>query len=314
MKAGNLMLNTQENQGELRPGLPQRRSFFRIWGWAGLAAAMVSVWRRFLVVSPLRNVAIAAPAGEVAEENVALRMQQDLQKALRKPPAERRWGMVIDMRKCIGCHGCEVACIAENNLPPGVTYRTVREVEWGDFPDVRRAFMPTNCFQCENPPCVEAATKILPGSMSVRPDGVVAIDGSKMQGQPVFEAARKACPYTGALYFDQGGYYTEGTPAVQPYEQRPTVEYGQPVSRQFSQGRTRKCHFCLHKIEAGALPACVSTCTGQAMHFGDLNDPESYIAQLLAKSKQFRLGEAQNTRPRVIYISDDIETCRLCHE
>lgn len=111
------MVSPKENQGEPRPGPSQRRSFFQALGWAGLVALIASAWRRFLVVSPLRDVAIAAPTGEMAEENVALRMHRDLEKALRKPSAERRWGMVIDMRKCIGCHACEVACIAENNLP-----------------------------------------------------------------------------------------------------------------------------------------------------------------------------------------------------
>jgi len=81
------------------------------------------------------------------------RMRTDLLRALTKPVAERRWVMVIDLRACVGCHGCTIACVAENKLPPGVVYRPVIEEEIGRYPNVSRRFIPRPCMQCDNPPC-----------------------------------------------------------------------------------------------------------------------------------------------------------------
>ncbi len=246
--------------------------------------------------------------------NDTMKMHADLQRALQKPIADRQWGMVIDARKCIGCSACVAACIAENNLPPGVTYRTVPEVETGEYPKVKRYFMPTNCMQCKNAPCIEAANAVIPGAMSKRPDGIVVINYKKMKGRAVFEAASKACPYPNSLWFDEGTNYTDGTPAIQPYEKRKVKEYGSEWSRKETTGTTRKCHFCTQRIDAGVLPACVTTCTGQAMHFGDLNDPDALVSKLLKKSTSLRLDLASGAEPSVYYIADDLDnTCMACH-
>ncbi|MBI5829685.1 MAG: (4Fe-4S)-binding protein, partial [Chloroflexi bacterium] len=81
-------------------------------------------------------------------------MQADLQRALAKPVDQRRWVMVIDLRKCVACQACTIACIAENKLPPGVVYRPVLDEEIGAYPNVTRKFLPKPCMQCDNPPCV----------------------------------------------------------------------------------------------------------------------------------------------------------------
>jgi molybdopterin-containing oxidoreductase family iron-sulfur binding subunit len=234
------------------------------------------------------------------------RMVGDLERALAKRPEDRRWEMVIDTRRCIGCSACTVACIAENNLPPAVTYRTVPEATAGKFPNLKRIFMPTNCAQCEQAPCIAAANAVIPGSMSRRPDGIVAVDYTRMKGRPVFEAAQKACPYKHALYYDAGGYHTDGTPQRQAYESRPVMEYGQFWKRAQTQGTTRKCHFCADRIDVGLLPACVSTCPGLAMHFGDVSDPKSLVAELLAKgpARRFAPEEGPSPGPRIHYIDD----------
>ena len=88
-------------------------------------------------------------------ENRLGRMLEDLRRSLSKPVAERSWIIAIDVDRCIGCFTCWIACLAENVLPPGVSYRVVKEVESGEYPDVKRVFMPTNCQQCDNPPCVK---------------------------------------------------------------------------------------------------------------------------------------------------------------
>jgi molybdopterin-containing oxidoreductase family iron-sulfur binding subunit len=211
--------------------------------------------------------------------------------------------MVIDTRRCIGCHACTVACIAENNLPPGVAYRRVFEESYGEYPGVRTSFMPTNCMQCEKPPCVEAANRLVPGAMGRGADGIVTIDYAKMKGREVFEAARKACPYA-ALSLDEGRNHTDGTPAVQDYERRAVPEYGRTWTREETKGSTRKCHFCVHRLERGLLPACVSTCTGLAMHFGDLGDPASLVSELVASGACRRLEPGRGTEPRVHFLDD----------
>jgi molybdopterin-containing oxidoreductase family iron-sulfur binding subunit len=231
------------------------------------------------------------------------RMNDDLKRAIVKKAEERRWIMVIDTRRCIGCSACTVSCIAENNLPPGVTYRTVADVEDGTYPDVRRVFMPVNCMQCDKPPCVPAANKVVPGAMRKRKDGIVGIDYRKAKGRKVFEAAQKACPYT-ALYFDAGKFHTAGTPAVQAYERRRVREYDGVFGRSETKDSVRKCHFCVHRLDAGMLPACVTTCTGLAMHFGDANDPESLVAEMLTTGKARRLEAGKGTEPRVYYFDD----------
>ena len=79
-------------------------------------------------------------------------------------------------------------------------------------------------------------------------------------------------------------------------------------------GATRKCTFCDHRLAAGQLPACVTTCTGQAMHFGDLADPQSLVAELTKSNRTLRLEAEEGTEPRVLYLADrPDETCAKCH-
>lgn len=286
-----------------------RRAFFR--RSASFAAGAAVATAALPVVQAVGKV---FAQGSQASGDDTMAMHRDLIRALQKPIAERKWAMVIDIRKCIGCNGCTVACIAENNLPPNVMYRTVAEVEDGDYPNLRRYFMPTNCMQCENAPCIAAANKVIPGAMARRPDGIVTIDYKKMSGMAVFEAASKACPYPKSLWFDEGTNYTDGTPAVQPYEERKAKEYGIEWSRKETKGATRKCHFCTQRIDAGVLPACVTTCTGQAMYFGDTNDAESVVSKYIKKQKTYRMEAASKSEPRVFYVDDDPEqSCMKCH-
>src|SRR3989338_10020550 len=91
---------------------------------------------------------------EIVYKNELLRMQEDLIRALKKPLKERKWSMVLDLRRCIGCSACTIGCKAENVLPPGVVYRPVMDEEIGTYPNVTRRFIPRPCMQCDNPPCV----------------------------------------------------------------------------------------------------------------------------------------------------------------
>jgi molybdopterin-containing oxidoreductase family iron-sulfur binding subunit len=294
---------------ETVPATTTRRQFLK--GTGVLAGASAVAWATgATLLDPS-----AAAADVPAARNDTVRMVQDLARALARPIESRRWAMVIDARRCIGCHACTVACIAENSLPVGVAYRTVPIVS----PTVQSYFMPTNCMQCENAPCIAAANAVVAGAMNRRPDGVVTIDYTRMKGRAVNAAAEKACPYSGALSYDAGLAWTAGTPARQPYETRRSPDYGGSWSRAQTKGTTRKCHFCVHRVDAGVLPACVSTCTGQAMHFGDISDGDSLVAELLAGTKTTRIENGAHTSPRVYYVSQPLSdvpavACRTCHD
>ena len=231
--------------------------------------------------------------------NLLLRMQADVRRAMAKPIAERRWAMAIDLKKCIGCSACTIACVAENKLPPGVVYRPVLEEEIGEYPHVSRRFLPRPCMQCENPPCVGVCPV---KATYARPDGIVEVDYNACIGCRYCIAA---CPY-GARTADFGEFYTDGTPQRQAYETAPSHEYGQVWPRDGKaspSGNARKCHFCVHRLEAGMLPACVTTCIGYATFFGDLNDHESLVHEMAGKPNVMRLKEELGTKPRVFYLT-----------
>lgn len=237
----------------------------------------------------------------LAEGNTLERMRVELLRALNKPPAERKWVMVIDLHKCIGCGACTASCAAENNLPPGVVYRPVPKEEVGEYPHVRKRFLPRPCMHCDEPPCVPPCPV---GATFKRPDGIVSIDYDQCIG---CRYCITACPY-GARYFDFGEYHGTGTPEVMDYETRPVAEYGQARRRTLEHpqrspsGNARKCHYCLHRIESGMLPACVTTCLGGATFFGDYHDQESLVHQLVGSSRMMRLLEELGTHPKTYYL------------
>ncbi len=245
-----------------------------------------------------QRVKITPLSVKIPQDQLILRMQRELQKAMEKPVAQRRWAMVIDTRKCVGCSSCTVACKAENKLPPGVVYRPVIEEEYGTFPHVARRFLPRPCMHCTNPPC----TKVCPVAATYkRDDGIVVIDYDKCIGCRYCIAA---CPY-GARTFDWGEYYTDGTPVREQYELEPSFEYGEKWPRQKNRSpinNTRKCHFCLHRLNAGILPMCVTTCIGRATYFGDSSDTQSLVSELIGSARVMRLKEELGTNPNVYYL------------
>jgi molybdopterin-containing oxidoreductase family iron-sulfur binding subunit len=237
-------------------------------------------------------------------------MHRELQAALQRPRETRRWVMVIDLRKCVGCHACTIACVAENKLPPGVVYRPVLEEELGVYPNVTRKFVPRPCMQCDNPPC----TPVCPVNATyTNPDGVVVVNYDQCIG---CRACLTACPY-GARTSDFGLTYAQGTPeapnmivgqnVADDYERAPNFEYGNQYARTGERvspvGNARKCHFCLHRLNAGQLPACVTTCIGRSTLFGDANDPSSLVAEMIGQPNVLRLKEELGTEPRVYYLA-----------
>jgi Fe-S-cluster-containing dehydrogenase component len=278
---------------------------------AGGSAAFLSVLPGRAAAIPREQVAriLENPEPET-HPNPLERMLADLARALARPLESRKWVMVIDQEKCTGCRSCTVSCCAENALPPGVVYRPVIETELGAYPNVRKRFTPRPCMQCDNPPC----TPVCPVNATYkRPDGIVAIDYDNCIG---CRYCITACPYN-ARTADFGEYYgedqAEGSDSLVgegalAYETRPNFEYGEEWERQVGQGgspkgNARKCQFCLHRIENGMLPACVTTCLGGATYFGDYNDEKSLVHKLVGSQHMVRLKEEMGTEPKVFYLA-----------
>jgi Fe-S-cluster-containing dehydrogenase component len=246
-------------------------------------------------------------------EDDHLRMQRELVKAMAKPVEQRHWIMVIDVRKCVGCYACTIGCVAENKLPPGVVYRPVTTQETGTYPNVKIRFTPRPCMQCDNPSCVP----VCPVKATwKRPDGIVAIDYDKCIG---CRYCLNACPY-GARTSDFGRSYSaqtaEGAPSGKDrpldgaagavWETKPNNEYAKNWARNKESspvGNARKCHFCLHRLEVGQLPMCVSTCIGRATYFGDSNDPDSLAVELITKNNVETLIPHWGNKPQCFYIA-----------
>jgi molybdopterin-containing oxidoreductase family iron-sulfur binding subunit len=243
------------------------------------------------------------------DQDILITMQEDLQRALSKPPEKRRWAMLLDLRKCVGCHACSVACASENKLPPKLWYRPVHEYEGGKFPNVSRTFLPRPCMQCDKPPCVAVCPVKAPGAATFKETkgsaaGLVVIDYSTCIG---CGKCVPACPY-GARALDDGSNHSDGTPARQPYEAAAAFEYGRKRRRQGEAepvGNARKCHFCVHRIQEGLLPQCISSCIGRAGYFGDESDPQSLVAKVKVANKVQILKGARGTAPRVYYVANE---------
>ena len=244
-----------------------------------------------------------------SEQDVLFRMQDELRQALKKPLEERRWNMVMDLRKCIGCHSCTVACMSENQLPPEVVYRYVTDEESGSYPNVVRRFTPRPCMHCEK----QACTPVCPVKATFKQaDGTVVIDYDRCIG---CRFCIVACPY-GARTFDFGDSYVSrkleatglivGNEQASVWEHTASYEYAtkheRTAKRDSPIGNARKCQFCLHRVEIGMLPACTTTCIGRATYFGDANNPDSLVSELIAQPGTFRLKEELGLKPSVHYL------------
>lgn len=256
----------------------------------------------------LNSTSLASTGINAPEEDVLLRMHRELQRAIEKPVDQRRWVMVIDLRKCVGCHACTIACIAENKLPPGVVYRQVTEKEIGEYPNVTMRFMPRPCLQCDEPPCTDVCPVM---ATYKRADGIVVVDYDRCIG---CRYCINACPYN-SRYFDFGYSQYQNSPDSNGIvfgkeqgdllETLPSFEYGKALVHapgKSPSGNVRKCHFCLHRLEVGELPACTETCIGRATYFGDANDPDSLVSELIASPNILRLREELGTQPKVYYL------------
>jgi len=183
--------------------------------------------------------------------------------------AGKRFGMLVDLRKCIGCQACTVSCSVEN-LPPIGQFRTTvlqYEIEKPGGAAPAMVSLPRLCNHCDEPPCVP----VCPVQATFqRTDGIVLVDNERCVG----------C-----------GYCVQAC----PYDARFINHETQTAD---------KCTFCEHRLEVGLLPACVESCVGGARVIGDLNDQDSEINRRMAEHKDEVkvLKPGMNTAPRVYYI------------
>ncbi|QED46798.1 4Fe-4S dicluster domain-containing protein [Cytobacillus dafuensis] len=207
-----------------------------------------------------------------------------------------KWGMVIDLKKCIGCDTCTVSCKAENRTPPGVSYNVVLETIKGDFPNFSITNLPKPCMQCDNPPCVQVCPTRATYKME---NGIVTIDNDRCIG---CRYCMVACPY-GSRSYDFGTSYEQ---EMVGFNDVTSPEYGVDRGKRkkgaIPEETVRKCSFCYHRLQRGEEPACVETCIGDARYFGDMNDPNSVVSKLAASPRAFRLKEELGTKPRVVYL------------
>jgi len=209
--------------------------------------------------------------------------------------------MVIDLKKCIGCWACAMACRQEHFLPRGVLWSKVLTGEVGRYPAVRKELYPVQCNHCSEAACV----KVCPtGATSRREDGIVVIDADKCMG---CRYCLIACPYQSRTYYEHSENYFPGQ-GLTEFE-----VIGQELYP-LEQGTVVKCNFCVDRIDAGlakglkvgvdreATPACVNACPTSARRFGDLDDPESEVSLLIKGRRGTQLHPEFGTDPSLYYL------------
>ena len=177
----------------------------------------------------------------------------------------KRYAMAVDTKRCVGCHACVLACKAENKLPDnGYRDWIVTETN-GVFPHLTQEIRSERCNHCANPPCVDCCPT---GASYVADGGIVLVDHDMCTG---CKACMASCPYD-ARYIHEEGY-------------------------------ADKCTFCMHRVEKGQLPACVTICPTTALIFGDRNDPSSEISKLLKERTYKTLKSELGLEPNVYFLT-----------
>jgi molybdopterin-containing oxidoreductase family iron-sulfur binding subunit len=221
-----------------------------------------------------------------------------------EPPMEGvEFGYALDISRCIGCRKCVYACVEENNQSrdPQVHWIRVLEMDKDKGVDFAHAnayyeadkvpreghfYLPVQCQQCQNPPCVKSCPV---GATWQEKDGIVVIDYDWCIG---CRCCMSACPY-GARHFN----YAE--PQIPAEQLNPKTHY--LGNRPRMKGVVEKCTFCIQRVRNGRYPACVEVCPVGARKFGNLLDPNSEVRYVLEHKRVFVLKSELNTRPRFFY-------------
>ena len=213
-----------------------------------------------------------------------------------------RWGMVIDLRRCVGCYACMVSCKQDHFLPPNIFWNRLVVGETGKYPTVTKQLYPVLCNHCDEAACVKACPS---GATSKREDGLVSINYDECVG---CRYCLIACPY------QQRTYYSDGKKEYFPGQGLTELELIGQELYPLQPGTVVKCNFCMERIDQGlakglrpgtdreATPVCVNACPPKARTFGDLNDPDSEISTLIKHRKGLQLHPEYGTDPSVYYV------------
>ena len=246
-----------------------------------------------------------------------------------------QYAMVIDLRKCVGCGACALACKAENNTSLrkyGQTHNWADFVHetTGKFPNTHYRTLPVLCNHCSNAPCVEACP-VEPKAMFKTPEGITMHNDERCIG---CRACQEACPYSMDEVAKDGSsgeysvisYNAEGEPTHPFFTDKTELikngsasgaelvtltgsnppdqtKYYDPNYQSVRRDNiVEKCIFCAHRLVNNELPACVETCPSGARVVGDIQDSNSDAAKLLKQHKNFVLQPGEGTKPNVYYI------------
>jgi molybdopterin-containing oxidoreductase family iron-sulfur binding subunit len=199
-----------------------------------------------------------------------------------------RYGMAIDLYRCVGCQACTAACKLENATPPGIFWTKVINSETGRFPNVKQVFQPVLCMHCGDAPCVD----VCPTGATMKMDnGVVTVDPELCIG---CRYCMVACPYDARSFnYGEPEEYFTGM-GYTPFEESRKTEH--------KSGVVGKCDFCMDRVASGEEPACVLACISGARIFGDLDDPDSEVSRLVASRGAYQLHAELGTDPSVYYL------------
>jgi len=226
-----------------------------------------------------------------------------------------RWAMTVDLNKCIGCHACETACYAENNVavvgPEGIWRRREmtwlridRYIDWKESSPI--LFQPMLCQHCDAAPC----EPVCPVYASAHSD-----EGLNMQIYNRCVGTRYCshnCPYKVRRF----NWFDYQWPSPLHYQLNPDVTVR-------SRGVMEKCTFCIQRIreaemtalrenrnlrDGEVIPACVQTCPTGVYTFGDLKDPNSKVSRIVQSDpRAYQVLAELNTKPAVIYLKRIVE-------
>ena len=213
-----------------------------------------------------------------------------------------KFAFALNLSKCNGNRRCVEACAKENNLDPSIRYIKVLEMQAGTMnlekgnshyegmvPKEGKYYLPVQCNQCENPPCVKACPV---EATWKEKDGIVVVDYDWCIG---CRYCQSACPY-------EARHFNWRKPELTAADINPNQAY--LSNRPRPKGVIEKCTYCLHRTRKGLNPACLEACPTGARKFGNMLDPEGEIAQILKTKRVFVLKEELNTVPRFFYYFD----------
>ena len=233
--------------------------------------------REFIGISGAAVVGMALAPGLRLVELAAARSPEEAATRL------QRWGLLVDIGKCHDCNACVTACHEENGITshgrPATDAQWIRKVELKDKLTGYVETLPVMCQHCAEPPCVDVCPT---GASFKRIDGIVLVDKHICIG---CRYCMMACPYKARSFVH------EETTNQKAYAPR-------------GKGTVESCTLCVHRVDAGRIPACVEACTkdgNKAMVFGDLKDPNSEINKQLASAPTTQLRPDLNLNTGVRY-------------